>query len=197
MLDSYREKNMLLKYGIYAYIPLSFLAPLMMYQMRDNNRLIVMDAKNTYHISEYTSDKDRLVRMYKRVGRTAVESFLMRGPFGMDNAELFEDMFDKDGEARKTVLKLVSDEAGQFKKFDIHQKCEVMDIKVIEADSKKSFVEVNGQLIRSYIKNGEKNTYTVEFTAKMDMLVNFDMGRNAIYPFIVSKLEYVQKEVRD
>ena len=40
---TYRKIGDLLNKLVIAYIPLSFLLPLMMYELRDNNRLILMD----------------------------------------------------------------------------------------------------------------------------------------------------------
>jgi len=52
------EKTRSILHGcVLLYIPLSFLTPLLMYQLRDNNRMIVMDRENSYFISKYTSDE--------------------------------------------------------------------------------------------------------------------------------------------
>lgn len=53
MIDlTIKNKTRLLTIAILCYIPLSFLTPVLMYQLRDNNRLIVIDGRNSYHITE-------------------------------------------------------------------------------------------------------------------------------------------------
>ena len=48
---SYRNMNQWMFRGMLVYVLLSFLTPILMYQFRDNNRLIVIDGRNTYHIT--------------------------------------------------------------------------------------------------------------------------------------------------
>ena len=50
---TYKSIHETLKKAFILYIPLSFLTPLLMYQWRDNNRLIVMDQAHSYHVTEY------------------------------------------------------------------------------------------------------------------------------------------------
>ena len=78
---TYKDIHEILKKAFVIYVPLSLLTPLLMYQWRDNNRLILMDRANSYHITEYTSDQ-QLRQLYEYQIKQAVFAFLMRNPNG-------------------------------------------------------------------------------------------------------------------
>lgn len=190
---SYKSKNKLLSKLMMAYIPLSFLTPVMMYQLRDNNRLIVIDGRHSYHITEY-ADKEKLIRLYEYTARLATDAFLMRNPNGLDRAVLFDEMYI--GKARQAALDQLRSETVQFGLNEIHQKVEILNIKVLQADSRKSFVRIEGQLIRSFTQNGERGAYAVKFEAAMSLATNYDLAQNAVYPFVVTEMTYRQDEIK-
>lgn len=179
----------LLIIAVLFYIPLSFLTPILMYQLRDNNRLIVIDGRNSYHITEY-ADNERLVRLYEYTARLAMDALFMRNPNGLDRADLFDEMYS--GDARNKALDMLKSDMGKFGRQDMHQKVEILRIKVLEADSKKSFVEIEGQLLRFYSVCGKRESSVVKFGSTVSLNTNFDLGKNALYPFIVSDFTYTE-----
>jgi len=184
---SYRNKNRLLSRLLILYLPLSFLSPLLMYHLRDNNRLIVIDGRNSYHISKYTG-RERLIQLYKYTAKLATDALWMRNPNGLDRPALFDEMYV--GKARDKALDILKNDMADFGSRDIHQKVEILRIKVLEADSRKSFVEIEGQLLRSSLVGGQRESSVVKFKLSMSLSVNFDLGKNALYPFIVSDFNY-------
>lgn len=188
---SYRAKNHFLSRLLIVYIPLSLLTPVLMYQLRDNNRLIVMDGRNSYHITEYT-DQEQLVALYEYTGRLACDALLMRNPNGLDRPRLFDEMFV--GKAREKALDLLKADMTLFFSHEIHQKVEILQIKVLEADRRTSFVKISGQLVRSYRKDGIAGTHAVKFEMALNLTVNYDLGKNAVYPFLVNGLTYNEGE---
>ncbi|MGF0037925.1 hypothetical protein HF882_00165 [Victivallis vadensis] len=192
MIDLSRHgKIRLLTAALILYLPLSFLTPVVMYQLRDNNRLIVIDGRNSYHITEY-ADQERLIMLYEYTARLATDALFMRNPNGLDRPELFDEMYT--GQARNKALDLLKAEFSVFGTRDIHQKVEILRIKVLEADSKKSFVEIEGQLLRSVHAEGKRESSVVKFSATMSLNVNFDLDKNALYPFIVSDFTYNEQK---
>lgn len=179
----------LLIIAVLFYIPLSFLTPILMYQLRDNNRLIVIDGRNSYHITEY-ADNERLVRLYEYTARLAMDALFMRNPNGLDRADLFDEMYS--GDARNKALDMLKADMEKFGRQDMHQKVEILRIKVLEADSKKSFVEIEGQLLRFYSVCGKRESAVVKFGSTVSLNTNFDLGKNALYPFIVSDFTYTE-----
>lgn len=179
----------LLIIAVLFYIPLSFLTPILMYQLRDNNRLIVIDGRNSYHITEY-ADNERLVRLYEYTARLAMDALFMRNPNGLDRADLFDEMYS--GDARNKALDMLKADMEKFGRQDMHQKVEILRIKVLEADSKKSFVEIEGQLLRFYLVGGKRESSVVKFGSTVSLNTNFDLGKNALYPFIVSDFTYTE-----
>ena len=177
--------------ALILYLPLSFLTPVVMYQLRDNNRLIVIDGRNSYHITEY-ADQERLIMLYEYTARLATDALFMRNPNGLARPELFDEMYT--GQARNKALDLLKAEFSVFGTRDIHQKVEILRIKVLEADSKKSFVEIEGQLLRSVHAEGKRESSVVKFSATMSLNVNFDLDKNALYPFIVSDFTYNEQK---
>ena len=121
---TYKSIHETLKKAFILYIPLSFLTPLLMYQWRDNNRLIVMDQAHSYHVTEYTAEES-LRRLYKYQVKQAVFAFLMRNPAGFDSKELVDAMFVET--ARNEVQKQFASEAEQFRIYKMHQKPEELN----------------------------------------------------------------------
>ena len=141
---SYRNWNRWLLRGVLVYVPLSFLTPLLMYQFRDNNRLIVIDGRNSYHVTKYAS-QEQLVRLYEYMARLGTDALLMRNPAGLDRPELFDEMYV--GQARQKALDLLKAEAENFGKQELHQKAEILGIQRFRRNSAVRAVdESRGQL---------------------------------------------------
>lgn len=189
MLKTKKEVGDFLRLGWLLLIPIVLISYGGLYKMRDHNRLIVMSPQNTYHITEYAGDKV-IKDTYRKVVRDATMSFLMRNPGGLDNAELFDILFI--GEGKEIAVKQIQSEVEQFSTYKIHQKAEIQSIKIIKADKQRSYVEVNGQLIRSYIAIQQKRTWTVKFTATYELTVNHDFAAKGYYPFLITDLKYKQ-----
>lgn len=190
---SYRNWNRWLLRGVLVYVPLSFLTPLLMYQFRDNNRLIVIDGRNSYHVTKYAS-QEQLVRLYEYTARLGTDALLMRNPAGLDRPELFDEMYV--GQARQKALDLLKAEAENFGKQELHQKAEILGIQVLEADSRTSFLKISGQLLRNSGRNLNASAEILQFELSMNLVVNYDLGKNAVYPFVVSDINFNQQSIR-
>ena len=190
---SYRNWNRWLVRGVLVYVPLSFLTPILMYQFRDNNRLIVIDGRNTYHITKYAS-QEQLVQLYESMARLGTDALLMRNPAGLDRPELFDEMYV--GQARQKALDLLKAEAENFGKQELHQKAEILGIQVLEADSRTSFLKISGQLLRNSGRNLNASVEILQFELSMNLVVNYDLGKNAVYPFVVSDINFNQQSIR-
>ncbi|MBN2642943.1 MAG: hypothetical protein JXR78_14930 [Victivallales bacterium] len=192
---TYRSIREILKKSFILYVPLSFLTPLLMYQWRDNNKLIVMDKAHSYHISEYSSEES-LRRLYEYQIKQAVSAFLMRNPQGFDNKELLDAMFV--GEAMEEVIKQSLSEALQFKEYKMHQKAEILNVRILRADRSRSFARVNGQLIRYYVSQANvQKTFTAQFEMNVELQVNHNTATNSRYPFVITKMKYTQLEHKE
>ena len=190
---SYRNWNRWLLRGVLVYVPLSFLTPLLMYQVRDNNRLIVIDGRNSYHVTKYAS-QEQLVRLYEYMARLGTDALLMRNPAGLDRPELFDEMYV--GQARQKALDLLKAEAENFGKQELHQKAEILGIQVLEADSRTSFLKISGQLLRNSGRNLNASAEILQFELSMNLVVNYDLGKNTVYPFVVSDINFNQQSIR-
>lgn len=190
---SYRNWNRWLVRGVLVYVPLSFLTPLLMYQFRDNNRLIVIDGRNSYHVTKYAS-QEQLVRLYEYMARLGTDALLMRNPAGLDRPELFDEMYV--GQARQKALDLLKAEAENFGKQELHQKAEILGIQVLEADSRTSFLKISGQLLRNSGRNLNASAEILQFELSMNLVVNYDLGKNTVYPFVVSDINFNQQSIR-
>ena len=190
---SYRNWNRWLLRGVLVYVPFSFLTPLLMYQFRDNNRLIVIDGRNSYHVTKYAS-QEQLVRLYEYMARLGTDALLMRNPAGLDRPELFDEMYV--GQARQKALDLLKAEAENFGKQELHQKAEILGIQVLEADSRTSFLKISGQLLRNSGRNLNASAEILQFELSMNLVVNYDLGKNTVYPFVVSDINFNQQSIR-
>ena len=138
------------------------------------------------------ADHERLLQLYDYTARLACEAFLMRNPTGLDRPRLFDEMFT--GKARESALEQIKAEMMSFYSDEIHQKVEILKIKVLEADSRTSFVQISGQLIRSFRKETATGTSVVKFEMSLNLAVNYDLGKNAVYPFVVTGIQFSQTE---
>ena len=189
---SYHNMNQWMFRGMLVYVLLSFLTPILRYQFRDNHSLIVIYVRNTYHITKYAS-QEQLVQLYEYTARLATDAFLMRNPNGLDRAELFDEMYIV--RARQTELDLIKQEGNIFNRQDVHQKVEILGIKVLEADSRTSFLKISGQLIRSR-RDADTPVEVLRFEMSMNLSVNYDLAKNAVFPFVVSDINYQQETIR-
>lgn len=189
---TYKDIHEILKKAFVIYVPLSLLTPVLMYQWRDNNRLILMDRANSYHITEYTGEQ-QLRQLYEYQVKQAVFAFLMRNPNGFDSRELLDAMFV--GTAKLEAQRQFASEAEQFKQYKMHQKPEVLNIRILRADRRRSFARVSGQLIRYYVtSHNEQRTFTLEFELNLELQVNYDTANGSRYPFIITNMKYSQLE---
>lgn len=192
---TYLKIGNLLNKLMIVYIPLSFLLPLAMYELRDNNRLILLDQAYSYHITEYTNEA-LLKKLYSYQMKQAVFAFLMRNPGGFDNGELLELMFQ--GQAKVEAKKQLAAEAAQFRTYKMHQKPEILNIRILRADRRRSYAKIEGQLIRYYVSSdNQQRTFTVDFELNMELRVNFDTATNSRYPFHITNLKYRQNEHKE
>ena len=192
---TYQNLGNLLKTLLIGYIPASFLLPLAMYELRDNNRLILLDQAHSYHVTEY-SGEETLRKLYEYQMKQAVFAFLMRNPNGFDNRELLEIMFQ--GQAKLEAHKQLAAEAEQFRTYKMHQKPEILNIRILRADRRRSYAKIEGQLIRYYVgSDQQQRTFTVDFELNMELQVNFDAATNSRYPFHVTNLKYAQTEQKE
>ena len=184
---TYKGIHEILKKAFVIYVPLSLLTPLLMYQWRDNNRLILMDRANSYHITEYTSDQ-QLRQLYEYQVKQAVFAFLMRNPNGFDNRELLDAMFV--GTAGQEAQKQFASEAARYQAADfLRRRARFW------ADRRRSFARVSGQLIRYYVTpHNEQRTFTLEFELNLELQVNYDTANGSRYPFIITNMKYSQLE---
>jgi hypothetical protein len=192
---TYQRFGNLLHGLLIAYVPMSFLLPLAMYELRDNNRLILMDQAHSYHITEYSS-AETLRKLYEYQMKQAVFAFLMRNPTGFDNKELLDLMFQ--GQAKLEAHKQLAAEADQFRTYKMHQKPEILNIRILRADRRRSYAKIEGQLIRYYVGSDlQQRTFTVDFELNMELQVNFDTATNSRYPFHITNLKYTQNEQKE
>ena len=120
----------------------------------------------------------------------------MRNPNGFDNRELLDAMFV--GTAGQEAQKQFAAEAAQFKQYKMHQKPEVLNIRILRADRRRSFARVSGQLIRYYVtSHNEQRTFTLEFELNLELQVNYDTANGSRYPFVITNMKYSQLEPQE
>ena len=100
------------------------------------------------------------------------------------------------GQARQKALDLLKAEAENFGKQELHQKAEILGIQVLEADSRTSFLKISGQLLRNSGRNLNASAEILQFELSMNLVVNYDLGKNAVYPFVVSDINFNQQSIR-
>lgn len=128
---------------------------------------------------------------------------LQRNPNGQDLPEIGKSLFIKP--AREKITQLIDSQAAEFKEKNIHQKCEITQILVL--DTKKIVdrnhtsldaytVRVNGNLLRDGLLNGIPFHEPYLFQMELVLLRNRDLLSNGMLPLVLYDICYTEKEAK-
>jgi hypothetical protein len=160
-------------------------------KMKTKERIIIMDETGTFHVSPVEQFEDAAV-MHDFCLTVSTQALLNRGPIDVDNPPLLKQTFLKD--AYSQAKKYLKEEALQFQKKKLHQKCEIKEFKILKTTDKTVLANVRGQLIRVGTFEGHKFTDTKEFALKIKLFRNPNLTSNGRLPMAVQQW---QIQVRD
>lgn len=186
---TYKNINKKLITFFISYIPIyMFVFSILFYYYSGTQNLIVFD-ENTISIHEYSSKIEREEEL-KYIAESITESFLNRNPNGLDKKLAFRRLFTN--AAYKYASGQISSEREAFDDHEIHQKSEIFPFELLESSRERVFMQIPGQLIRSFRDGRKKKIYTLTFLLSVELHRNYNLQTNARYPYAVINMTYEQ-----
>lgn len=149
---------------------------------RTRERVIVLDPSGTFHVGPLVGFEDA-GKLHEQHGVLACLALFQRNPAGLDYPELLEKLFLPDA-ARKARTTTAAT-ADEFAQKSLHQKAEILKATVLETRENVVLVQMEGQLIRTGVLNGQTFTEAPSFTARFTFARNPNLATNGRYPLAV------------
>ena len=160
---------------------------LLIRQLKERERVVVLDPAGTYHVSPLLSFQEAK-EFHAQQSTLVVMAFLERSPSGVDHPELLKQLLLKG--AYEKALRQLSAEAPEFKAKRQHQKPEVAKIDILETRQDFVLTQVTGQLLRTGVFEGKVFNEVVPFRLALKMRRNPDLVQNGRFPTAVSDFKY-------
>lgn len=156
---------------------------------RTKERVVVLDAAGTFHISPLLGFEDA-AKLHEQHALLACLALFQRNPAGFDYPELLDKLFLP--EAAKKAHDSAAEGAAEFAAKSLHQKPEILKLTVLETREQSVLVQAEGQLIRTGIVNGQTFTEAPAFTVRLTFARNPNLAVNGRFPLAVWTYESSQ-----
>jgi hypothetical protein len=153
---------------------------------RVRERVIVLDPAGTYHVSPLLGFEEA-GKLHEQHALLACLALYSRNPSGLDQPELLEKVFL--AEAARQAQGEVTASAEEFAAKHLHQKAEVLKLTVLETRENLVLVQVEGQLVRSGVFQGQVFNEAPGFRVRFTFVRNPDLAANGRFPLAVWKYE--------
>lgn len=178
----------------------SFASPLWVAStLKEQEKVVILDAAGTLIYSAILGFEEA-GQLHAYHARLAAIAFLQRNPNGLDLPELFDRIFIEP--ARSEGNRLLALDTEEFTKKQIHQKCELTRIDIIESrrikdGSGQSYeaisVKSTGNLVRTGSLSEMEFREVAEFELILEFIRNPDLLKNGLLPLVVYSLRYSEK----
>lgn len=149
---------------------------------RTKERVVVLDAAGTFHISPLLGFEDA-AKLHEQHALLACLALFQRNPAGFDYPELLDKLFLP--EAAKLARDQAATETEEFAAKSLHQKPEILKLTVLETREEAVLVQAEGQLIRTGIVAGQTFTEAPSFTVRFTFARNPNLAGNGRFPLAV------------
>jgi hypothetical protein len=155
-------------------------------QLTKKREVVVIDSLGTYYVSPVV-DIQHAKDLHALQTKLACKALFERNPEGLDNPELFKQLFLK--EAAATAQAVIDKTKPEFQAKGLHQKVELGTPEVITARDKSFYTSVDVQLIRVGAYRNAPITEVLHYRVKFKFLVNPDLTRNGRFPTAVAAFQ--------
>lgn len=155
-------------------------------QLTQKRDVVMIDSLGTYYVSPVV-DIQQAKDLHAMQTKLACKALFERNPEGLDNPELFKQLFLKD--AAKTAQSALSKTKSEFEAKSLHQKVEVGTPEVISTRDNAFYTSADVQLIRVGAYQGAPITEVLRYRVKFKFLVNPDLTRNGRFPTAVAAFQ--------
>ncbi len=148
--------------------------------------VVVIDSLGTYYVSPVV-DIQHAKDLHALQTKLACKALFERNPLGLDNPELFKQMFLSD--AAQTAQAALNQTKSEFEAKSLHQKVEIGPPEILSARDNAFYTSADVQLIRVGSYQGTPITEVLRYRVKFKFLVNPDLTRNGRFPTAVAAFQ--------
>ncbi len=148
--------------------------------------VVLIDSLGTYYVSPVV-DIQKATDLHAMQTKLACKALFERNPQGLDNPELFKQLFLKDAAA--TDQAVFSKNKAEFEAKSLHQKVEIGQPEILSTRDNAFYTSAEVQLIRVGAYLGAPITEVMRFRVKFKFLVNPDLTRNGRFPTAVAAFQ--------
>lgn len=153
--------------------------------------VLVIDSLGTYYVSPVV-DIQHAKDLHALQTKWACKALFERNPEGLDNPELFKQLFLKD--AAKTAQAVLDQTRAEFQAKALHQKVELDPPEILSTRDNAFYTAVNVQLIRVGSYQGAPLTEVLRYKVKFKFIPNPDLTRNGRFPTAVASFQVERAE---
>jgi len=155
-------------------------------QMKQRDKVLVLDSAGTFTVSPSLGIEEA-GKLQTYITDLAIWAFLNRSPSGLDNEELFKQLFASP--ALEDAKKIIEDEKDEFIAKGIHQKAERRSIKIVQSSPDLVVVDADGQIVRD-LGLGQRVVEAYKFRISLTLIRNRNMKTNGRLPLAVWKMAF-------
>lgn len=185
------------RFWCYAFFIMLFIAliePIPYFVMINNRQTVaIVDASGQTILAPATSWYDA-TSVHEFIANLAAKALLNRNPNGFDEPDLLKQVYLKP--MYKIIMEQQQKIAEKFKSRDIHQKCEIMKVDMLQKSEDFIMARIKGQLIRSGVYQGQSYNEGFKFILDLKLVRNPRLGYNQRLPYAVSWFSIETQEMK-
>ena len=155
-------------------------------QLTRKRDVVMIDSLGTYYVSPVV-DIQQAKDLHAMQTKLACKALFERNPQGLDNPELFKQLFLR--EAAQTSQAAFNRSKAEFEAKSLHQKVEVGPPEVLSTRDNAFYTSADVQLIRVGSYQGAPITEVLRYRVKFRFLANPDLTRNGRFPTAVAAFQ--------
>jgi len=155
-------------------------------KLTHKREVVLIDSLGTYYVSPVV-DIQQAKDLHAMQTKLACKALFERNPEGLDNPELFKQLFLRD--AAQVAQGALNKTKAEFEAKSLHQKVEVGPPEILSTRDNAFYTSADVQLIRVGSYRGEAITEVLRYRIKFKFLVNPDLTRNGRFPTAVAAFQ--------
>ena len=155
-------------------------------QLTRKRDVVMIDSLGTYYVSPVV-DIQQAKDLHAMQTKLACKALFERNPQGLDNPELFKQLFLR--EAAQTAQAAFNRSKAEFEAKSLHQKVEIGPPEILSTRDNAFYTSADVQLIRVGSYQGAPITEVLRYRVKFRFLVNPDLTRNGRFPTAVAAFQ--------
>ncbi|MGC4074926.1 MAG: hypothetical protein QM760_20990 [Nibricoccus sp.] len=155
-------------------------------KLTHKREVVMIDSLGTYYVSPVV-DIHQAKDLHAMQTKLACKALFERNPGGLDNPELFKQLFLRD--AAQVAQSALNKTKAEFEAKSLHQKVEMGSPEILSTRDNAFYTSADIQLIRVGTYQGAPITEVLRYRVKFKFLVNPDLTRNGRFPTAVAAFQ--------